>query len=371
MQPRSRLGAFRLPVKGMVGLSVPALSLGRTLLSEEEHARSQQPKNRRGAVDGRESERLWSRPDSGDSSRLLRPSARRQRTNRLARLWQRRRGKRGGQRELERELELELELELHWLPPLPMLRSGFACWDPRHTCTEYRGPIHSSGEAAGPSACGLDGNISQHHRNSTADVEAPSWAGPQSNLFANAKLKRFRNGHSLQASGCVLEQSIVGLRVEELHSTGSPAELPIWPLLQRKLRFALLWVPVRCTDPDTDTGPIDPSISIRVWHLAAEAPGLPRRQEARWGVDVDLCRFPSLVKFSEQIFHLWLDWVLLVQELMDIGRNQRESEVALPASYSVLEMTRIWRQLLHGPLQHCELIQSTEYISESLRTLEE
>ncbi|KAK0380598.1 hypothetical protein CLIM01_02065 [Colletotrichum limetticola] len=84
MQPRSRLGAFRLPVKGMVGLSVPALSLGRTLLSEEEHARSQQPKNRRGAVDGRESERLWSRPDSGDSSRLLRPSARRQRTNRLA-----------------------------------------------------------------------------------------------------------------------------------------------------------------------------------------------------------------------------------------------------------------------------------------------
>ncbi|KAG7051701.1 hypothetical protein JMJ77_0002318 [Colletotrichum scovillei] len=55
MQPRSRPGAFRLPVKGMVGLSVPALSLGRTLLSEEEHARSQQPKNRRGAVDERES----------------------------------------------------------------------------------------------------------------------------------------------------------------------------------------------------------------------------------------------------------------------------------------------------------------------------
>lgn len=127
-----------------------------------------------------------------------------------------------------------------------MLRSGFACWDPRHTCTEYRGPIHSSGEAAGPSACGLDGNISQHHRNSTANVEAPSWAGPQSNLFANAKLKRFRNGHSLQASGCVLEQSIVGLRVEELHSTGSPAEVSgsssctmfsIWPSCPSGLCF--------------------------------------------------------------------------------------------------------------------------------------
>ncbi|KAK1535533.1 hypothetical protein CPAR01_09075 [Colletotrichum paranaense] len=362
MQPRSRLGAFRLPVKGMVGLSVPALSLGRTLLSEEEHARSQQPKNRRGAVDGRET--------LGDSER----------TDWRREAVAKKKGKRGGQR--------ELELELHWLPPLPMLRSGFACWDPRHTCTEYRGPIHSSGEAAGPSACGFDDNISQHHRNSTANVEAPSWAGPQSNLFANAKLKRFRNGHSLQASGCVLEQSIVGLRVEELHSTGSLAEVSgsssctvfsIRPSCPSGLCFKESFASrcfgypygVRCTDPDTDTGPIDPSISIRVWHLAAEAPGLPRRHEARWGVDVDLCRFLSLVKFSEQIFHLWLDWVLLVQELMDIGRNQRESEVALPASYSVVGMTRIWRQLLHGPLQHCELFQRTEYISESLRTLEE
>ncbi|KAK1525182.1 hypothetical protein CABS01_00271 [Colletotrichum abscissum] len=202
MQPRSRLGAFRLPVKGMVGLSVPALSLGRTLLSEEEDARSQQPKNRRGAVDGRET--------LGDSER----------TDWRREAVAKKKGKRGGQR--------ELELELHWLPPLPMLRSGFACWDPRHTCTEYRGPIHSSGEAAGPSACGFDGNISQHHRNSTANVGAPSWAGPQSNLFANAKLKRFRNGHSLQASGVL-----------------NSAQLPIWPLLQRKLRFALLWVPVR------------------------------------------------------------------------------------------------------------------------------
>ncbi|KAK1509838.1 hypothetical protein CTAM01_01961 [Colletotrichum tamarilloi] len=202
MQPRSRLGAFRLPVKGMVGLSVPALSLGRTLLSEEEHARSQQPKNRRGAVDGRET--------LGDSER----------TDWRREAVAKKKGKRGGQR--------ELELELHWLPLLPMLRSGFACWDPRHTCTEYRVPIHSSGEAAGPSACGFDGNISQHHRNSTANVEAPSWAGPQSNLFANAKLKRFRNGHSLQDSGVL-----------------NSAQLPIWPLLQRKLRFALLWVPVR------------------------------------------------------------------------------------------------------------------------------
>ncbi|OHE95613.1 hypothetical protein CORC01_09045 [Colletotrichum orchidophilum] len=100
MLPRPRLGAFRLPVKGPVGFSVPALSLGRMLLSEEEDTRSQQPENRRGAVKGRE--RWWGRPDSGDFTHLLRPSARRQRTNGLAsRGCGKEKGKRGGQRELE------------------------------------------------------------------------------------------------------------------------------------------------------------------------------------------------------------------------------------------------------------------------------
>ncbi|KAK1537040.1 uncharacterized protein CCOS01_02360 [Colletotrichum costaricense] len=198
MQPRSRLGAFRLPVKGMVAKKTAEVQWtdGRV----------------RGCGVGQIPGTLHVSCvlALGDSER----------TDWRREAVAKKKGKRGGQR--------ELELELHWLPLLPMLRSGFACWDPRHTCTEYRGPIHSSGEAAGPSACGFDGNISQHHRNSTANVEAPSWAGPQSNLFANAKLKRFRNGHSLQDSG-VLDS----------------AQLPIWPLLQRKLRFALLWVPVR------------------------------------------------------------------------------------------------------------------------------
>ncbi|KAK1640160.1 hypothetical protein BDP81DRAFT_159137 [Colletotrichum phormii] len=220
MQPRPRRrGAFRLPVKGMVGLSVPALSLGRTLLSEEEDARSQQPENHRGAVDGRE--RLWSRPDSGDSSRLLRPSARRQRTNRLA--------SRGcGKEEGEEGWAAGAGAGAALASPIVNAAQPFCLlgspphlhWTPRPYPQLGRGGRPFSG-----SACCLDGNISQHHRNSTANVEAPSWAGPLSNLFANAKPKRFRNGHCLQASGCVLEPSIVGARVEELHLSGSLAEV--------------------------------------------------------------------------------------------------------------------------------------------------
>ncbi|KAK7441942.1 hypothetical protein Landi51_09932 [Colletotrichum acutatum] len=256
-----------------------------------------------------------------------------------------------------------------------MLRNGFACWDPRHTYTEYRGSIHNSGEAAGPSACCLDWNISQHHRNWTANVEAPSWAGPLSNLFANAKPKRFRNGHSLQASGCVLEQSIVGLGVEELHPTSSLAEVSgsssctmfsIRPSRPSGLCFKESFasrcfgypyaarIQIQMLGPLTPQSPLECGISLLKFR------GFLADMRCGGVVDVDLCRFLSVVKFSEQIFHLWLDGVLLVQELMDIGRNQRESEVALPASYSVVEMTRIWRQLPHGPLQQALRV-ITEY----------